>query len=86
MKIKPAKNQDIVDVCLQFYGTYQGCVDVADENGLSVDHVFNGTEEIEISQPAKEAVKRRLKGNEIKPVSGGEETGDFSNDYNEDYD
>ena len=86
MKVKPEKNQDIIDVCLQYYGTYQGCVDVAEANGLAVDHRFDGVEEIEINEPVKGDVKRRLKGNVIQPVSGDEDTGDFNNDYNNDYD
>lgn len=85
MKIKPAKNQDIIDVCLQHFGTYEGCVDVADDNGLALDHRFDGTEEIEIAEPVAGEVKRRLKGISITPVSGDIEKGDFNNDYNNDY-
>lgn len=83
MTIEPDKNQDIIDVCIELTGTYKGAVDVAELNNLQLDHLFDGSEEIELPQ----SVIDEIKDLEVKisPVSGNEETGDFNNDYNDDY-
>ncbi|MCF8219391.1 MAG: hypothetical protein K9J21_10475 [Bacteroidales bacterium] len=83
MTIEPDKGQDIVDVCLELTGTYKGTVDVAELNGLAIDHVFDGVTEINLPQSVIDEIKDL--GARIHPVSGGIYIGDFNNDYNEDY-
>lgn len=80
------ENQSIADMAIQYYGSIEGIVSIAELNGLGVTTELASQDVLVLSSPIRNDIVGFFGQKSINISTGEpEKRGDFNNDFNNDF-